>query len=178
MRNNPSNKVDSPVELLESGLGTPGEDLVRVLGGLLICPHSPSVMSSSATGAIYTVCGHQHGSYSDGSWALWRMRLAGGTLVGAGGLLCYSAPLRPHQLLFPQPTLFLSLQSPGTCASLGVRSFSLTHQVFLFPLILSPLKSQALGLKGFSMSFTENDPPWGQWISPKSSCCQNRRKIG
>lgn len=132
VRNNPSDKVDSPVELSESGLGYtrrgPG-------GGPWGPAYLPSVMSSSVTGAIYTVCGHHRGSYSDGSWALWRMRLAGGTLVGAGGHLCY-APL-----LFPQPTLFLSFPSPGTCASLGARSFSLTHQVFLFPLILSPLKS-------------------------------------
>lgn len=59
----------SPVGPSEGGLGCSREGLVGVLG-MPACLTSESLSGISLTDGGCTVCGHQHGSYNDGSRAL------------------------------------------------------------------------------------------------------------
>lgn len=59
---------------------------------------------------------------------------------------------RSDQLLSPEPTPFLPFQSLGNCPSLRAGGPSLTHQLFLLP-VISPLKSNALELQSLSCAF-------------------------
>lgn len=130
----------SPVGPSEGGVGCSREGLVGALT-------SESLSSVLLTDGGFTVRGHHHGSYKDGAWALVADKTCreghreGWWSLDVALLPLWVDPGPPLASLSTQPTPCISLLSPGTGASLGAGRLSLTHEVFLFPLILIPIKS-------------------------------------